>query len=60
MTNALNKDAGHPAQSHSLISVFVGRCKLGSLLGPKIILAASKVKKKTDVGIERVRVSVNH
>ena len=45
MTNTLNKDAGHPAQSHSLIGVFVGRCKLGSLLGSKIILAANIVKK---------------
>ena len=59
MTNALNKDAGNPAQSHSLVGVFVGRCKLGSLLGSKIILAANKVK-KTDVGIERVRVLVNY
>ena len=45
MANALNKDAGHPTQSHSLIGVFVGCCKLGSLLGSKIILAANKVKK---------------
>ena len=47
MINVLNNDAGHPAQSHSMIGVFVGRCKLGSLQGPSFKISKKNPTKQT-------------